>query len=379
MIIIRIIQVVSFLAFASIMVWGYQMSMMVSQQQSANQAMLDSGGSSSSAKFVRPDNEGGDADKTWGMQIPKMPWILRMLTRSDPDVKLEKGMIRQVPSDIGGALDGAKNVLIFRPDDLNITRKIEFSKTVPFAAFLNDGEVPPKPEFESIYAKARTPKLMAKYCREALGSFAKSCAFIRAEVSVMKDGLYRISADFAYVPNYDMGLFTETSGYEALTTTVDVTPSYRNRSIVANNAQSRAAAFKMAERVCEEFRAVYANCAITKLVVKISPEPKETVAEKRRRLKREKRQKKKRKVSVFERKKSGFGEKGGFGKKAGFGQKETASNNKRDKERQDPPRVKGESMSAWVTVAVYALDTKDENKLVDAMGDTVEHKLVGEN
>lgn len=349
MIIIRILQALSIVFFAGVMLWGARMTIW------------------SQNTMAGISNEVTNEETGFQFERPKMPWFLRKITQQNPDVPLEKGVVRRVPSDMLGRIDSKTNELLFRPDDLNITRTIRLQKVLPFAAFLNEGEAEPVPEQKILYVRTRAARKMAPYCREMLGTLAKGCAYLSTTATELKNDNYLINVTFAYVPAYELGAFSQKRGYEALTTSVFLN-DFRASQVI-NTKESRKALYLKALQACEEVKKLYPNCVMKRIYLEIIPIKK---AKSSRRTRKEKTAKKQK---TLLKKAKRFGEKGAFGAKGGFGKKKKKTD-KIKRPSEIDVRYSNETLSMHVVLGVYTIDTKDEEGLVKELGQAVHAKLV---
>ncbi len=344
MIIVRIIQVLAVLFTVSMIAWGVRMTVY-------SENMLSGA----------TDNDTG-----FQFEMPKMPWFLRQVTQQNPDVPLEKGVIRRIPTDIGGAVQGKRNELLFRPDDLNVTRSIKIEQVLPFSAFLNEDEEMPSEDIKILYVRTRAARVLAPYCREMLGVLAKGCAYKSTQVTEGKDGTYRVGVTFVYVPAYDLGAFKVQQGYEELSAIVNLTPQ-RTFGII-NSPEARAAVYRKALKACDEFRKLYPNCVLERMYFTIVPKQERKSTRSKRKKAPEK------KKSLLKRAKR-FGEKGAFGSKAGFGKKSKTKKPYKIEATTDF-RYTNETFRAHAVLGVYAIDTEDENTAVRELGKAVSEKLM---
>lgn len=284
-----------------------------------------------------------------------------------------RGGIRQIPGSFGFDQEGKKNELLFQPDDLNVTRTLVITHTVPFRVFLKNGEAMPQPSMKPLYVEARAGQFLSQFCEDALATIAKKCAFMSAEVTPKKNGYYRLEGRFAYTPSFDMGAFKDESGYEALSVVVGLPKRKRGERAVENTSLERRKAFQRALDACSQLRKAYRNCVVERIYIDMAYfVPKPTVAKKTT-AKKPGREKKKN--SVFDRKVGNFtsgGSSSGFGKKAGFKNKKPGAIGK-DKNKQSAAVIPfSQTMSARAVVAVYALDSRAEQRALDKLGDVIE-------
>lgn len=150
----------------------------------------------------------------------------------------------------------------FSPDDLNGRRYVLLSVNMPFEDLLNPGEDAPKEAFRDLYAEARAPAHIQRFCAELLGHLATRCDVTNTGGSV-RDGIATMSGWLMYAPAYDMGDPSAVSNGEMFTG--HGTLAGRDELTVSD--ESRAIILSRALAVCDGLREVYGNCIVGSLNV----------------------------------------------------------------------------------------------------------------
>ncbi|WP_284377239.1 hypothetical protein [Amylibacter marinus] len=143
------------------------------------------------------------------------------------------------------------------PKQINYSRRITISATLPLETFLTNEERRPDAEVEELYVKMRAPRYMMRFCADTVIAIARKCGLVKTHVRKAAKG-YRIRATFGYVPNYFIGRISRYSGDGFLRAFLPDT----NLNNTYETPEKRQAFLKRIARVCEQLRAEFGNCVI---------------------------------------------------------------------------------------------------------------------
>ncbi|MEO1639161.1 MAG: hypothetical protein AAFU41_07940 [Pseudomonadota bacterium] len=143
--------------------------------------------------------------------------------------------------------------------DLNRERRVSFSNLFTWEDILAQGEAMPPEDQQNLYATLRLPRLMQSFCTDTLVEIASKCGMYKATVHNAGDGEFQVRADFAYIPNYNIGDVTRQSNGEFITAHL---PDQREGRSNQTPEERRAFLVELQE-VCTELRKEYGNCLIS--------------------------------------------------------------------------------------------------------------------
>lgn len=152
----------------------------------------------------------------------------------------------------------------FTPETLTEQRLITVTAWVTPADMLSPAEALPQPALWPLYAEARAPHYMMRFCTEVIASFGTACEITRTTAEIARDGRTVLTATMAYLPAADLGDTGAVSNGDLLAAPVllyDVADIEKP----AFTADSRIAAMQKAQSLCDNLRDTFGNCVVTRL------------------------------------------------------------------------------------------------------------------
>jgi len=152
----------------------------------------------------------------------------------------------------------------FAIDALTGQRSIVVTEWIEPADLLAAGEPLPDPTHLALYAHARAPQRMARYCAEVIAAFGTACDVMRTEAQFPATGPTTISAHLAYIPAGNMGdpdLVKNGAFFSVPARLFDM----RDHEKPPFDSDSRIAAMQKAQDICDSLRESYGNCVVSRL------------------------------------------------------------------------------------------------------------------
>lgn len=143
-------------------------------------------------------------------------------------------------------------------------RIVEVTTIIAAADLLAQGEAMPDPSRLPLYAAARAPARMIRYCQEVVTTFATACDVARTSTDVLDDGRIRISADLAYIPAAYLGDPAQISN-GAFFTTVARFHDMPDADRPVFDAEARLAAMQQAQDLCDTLLESFGPCVVGRL------------------------------------------------------------------------------------------------------------------
>lgn len=195
-------------------------------------------------------------------QLPALIWGYQVSMESE---KMRQGQDNRM-SDLNGGpaplrwfRDRKEYKEYFNTEALTKRRVVSFNEQIPFQALLASGEEPPAEGLRELYATARVPEYLMRYCPETLTGFAKGCGYAFSKASINRDGKVVLEGRLAVVPDYDLGDPSAVRNGKVFSANLVLWP----RSEFFDNAQNRQRALSRAVELCDEMRSFYGNCVVS--------------------------------------------------------------------------------------------------------------------
>lgn len=150
----------------------------------------------------------------------------------------------------------------FNRDKLNDSRSVSFSSFLTWEDLLQDGEATPEDAYLLLYASARGPRYMNRFCAEVLTTIGTRCIVGSASAEDQDNGSIKLSAQLYYTPDYETGTPQSKTGGQLHT------PYYRfprrdsSSKSSANTLENRAAYIKQTKNLCRHLKLKFGNCVI---------------------------------------------------------------------------------------------------------------------
>jgi len=196
--------------------------------------------------------------------IPATIWGLQVTKASSEMVSGDgsaMGTLLKGPAPLSLLRDKRTERNFFSPDELTKRRYVSITHVVPFSELLAPGELQPDPAFHQLYATARAPGILMRYCPEILGKMATKCGVLIYEADFTRDGLVEISGSLSYVPAYEMGDLSKVNNGEVILARSRI---LRDQDM-ENTKETRALAITEALALCAELRGSVGPCVISNL------------------------------------------------------------------------------------------------------------------
>lgn len=152
----------------------------------------------------------------------------------------------------------------FATDALTDQRSIVITEWIESADLLTAGEPLPDPTHLALYAQARAPQRMIRYCTEVIAAFGTACDVMRTEAQFPTTGPTAISAHLTYIPAGILGdpdLVNNGEFFIAPARLYEM----RDHEKPPFNSESRIAAMQKAQDICDRLRETYGNCIVSRL------------------------------------------------------------------------------------------------------------------
>lgn len=143
-------------------------------------------------------------------------------------------------------------------------RIVQVTTIIAAEDMLAPGEVLPEPTRLPLYAAARAPARMIRYCQEVVTTFATACDVVRTSTDVLDDGRIEITADLTYIPAAYLGDPAQISN-GAFFTTVARFYDMPDADKPVFDAEARLAAMQQAQDLCDTLRESFGPCVVGRL------------------------------------------------------------------------------------------------------------------
>lgn len=153
----------------------------------------------------------------------------------------------------------------FSTDYLSPARHVSYTMQINIDALLKPGETRPEEFYYPLYAKARVPLYLDQFCQEVLETVGTKCIVGQSSVKVQNDGMLKISGRLFYLPNYDPGVPQKLDEARFNIASARLASLDPDTGYLLNNAQNRAAGYKVSLDVCAELKKQYGNCIISSI------------------------------------------------------------------------------------------------------------------
>ncbi|WP_019954488.1 hypothetical protein [Yoonia vestfoldensis] len=152
----------------------------------------------------------------------------------------------------------------FGTETLSAQRVVAITIILPVAELLAADESLPDPIRLPLYAAARAPARMIRYCDDVITRFATACDVARTSSQVLPDGRIEISADLAYIPATFPGDPVNVINGAFFTVAVPL-HDMPDRDKPVFNAAARIDAMRTAQELCDAVRNAFGNCVVSRL------------------------------------------------------------------------------------------------------------------
>ncbi|MDX8347183.1 hypothetical protein SLH49_04205 [Cognatiyoonia sp. IB215446] len=204
--------------------WGFQMSMWVNKEVSRNEAMLD-----------------GAAEVPAATPMPTSP-LAWLRNRSELNA-------------------------LFSRDEINPQRVVTVTEIIDPADLLAPGEAGPDAVFLPLYAEARAPAQLSRYCADVLSALGGRCDVLSSSATINREGKVVLTGQLGFRPDAVLGDPSQVSDGQVISGSIrlphsgDLRPAY--------DQAARVAAMQQAQAICDALRAEFGNCVLTRTELNI--------------------------------------------------------------------------------------------------------------
>ncbi|MDX8351570.1 hypothetical protein [Cognatiyoonia sp. IB215182] len=151
---------------------------------------------------------------------------------------------------------------LFTHEETNAQRVVTVSEIIEPTDLLDPGEPAPDPVFLPLYAEARAPARLIRYCADVLAALGTQCDILHSSAELNREGKLVLTGRLGFRPDAELGdpsLVTDgrlIAASIALPHTGDLHPP--------NDPAARIAAMQQAQAFCDMLRAEYGNCVLTR-------------------------------------------------------------------------------------------------------------------
>lgn len=140
----------------------------------------------------------------------------------------------------------------------NLSRRVRIAETIDFSALLRPDEPAPDEDLRDLYTLLRLPEFMQHHCPDTLGTIASSCKVAAVSTETIIGDRIGVTADIAYVPNYEIGQFApvQNGAFVAIKVPDDTA------SAIPAEPAARKAYLERVARLCDAMRARHGTCVI---------------------------------------------------------------------------------------------------------------------
>lgn len=185
------------------------------------------------------------------------------LTRDEGSVAESIGAIAEIskgPAPIAWLRERGEFRKKFSLTELTTERRVQLRVVVAPEEILGTDEAMPDPSLLPLYAMARGPAFMQRYCSEVLADLGSACAADHFETRMLKTGEIRMDVSLNYLPKYDMGDPSGIENGEFFNAIVGLT---NNEEEIPTDEAGRIAMFAKARDICAAVRERFGNCIVS--------------------------------------------------------------------------------------------------------------------
>ena len=194
--------------------------------------------------------------KVWGVNLNF--WVTQVTDKNDETV------LRDGPQSplawLGNRVD-VRNT--FTTDAITSKRYVTITELIEMDDLLADQEPMPDLGLVPLYAAARAPARIVRYCAEVLQTIGTSCDVIYTETRQQPDGRQALTGRLAYLPAYSMGDLSSVENGAMISASLSF--PYEGLLRPANGAAPRTAMMLQAQSMCDTLRQELGNCVLTRL------------------------------------------------------------------------------------------------------------------
>lgn len=223
-ILIAIVGLIVAAPFIALNVWGINMSLWVNEVTAQNEAVLN-----------------GETDVPVVREMPSNPlaWL-----RNRADVRD-----------------------MFDTDTLTDSRYVAISEIVTLEDLLAADETPPAEARIPLYAAARAPARLIRYCEDIIQSIGLSCDLHYSEARENRQGKIELRGLLRFIPASPLGDPSAIENGTLIRTEAQL--PYEGNLLPPNDAATRRAAMTQAQDICDQVRTRFGNCVLANVTIDV--------------------------------------------------------------------------------------------------------------
>ncbi len=152
---------------------------------------------------------------------------------------------------------------LFSTEDLTSDRTITITELVTIGDILASGESTPDLSRVPLYAAARAPMRMARHCDDVIAGFGLACEVLATSTRLLEDDRVEMTAELAYIPAAELGDPRDVGN--AAFFTAEVALDADARLLPPFEPDTRLAAMRKAQAICDRLREDFRNCVVSDL------------------------------------------------------------------------------------------------------------------
>lgn len=157
---------------------------------------------------------------------------------------------------------------MFATDQLTNARYVEITEIIPHEALLAAQEPVPDEKLLPLYAAARAPARLIRYCDEVVKTIGIACDLIHSDTRDNRDGKLELTGQLAFVPSFDIGNPFDMA--DGALIEGSITLPHQGTLLPPNEPGTRTAAMDQATQICAALQADYGNCVVSGLMFEVT-------------------------------------------------------------------------------------------------------------
>lgn len=152
---------------------------------------------------------------------------------------------------------------LFTTNELTGARVIQITEVIPADDLLLPGEVAPDDTLLPLYAAARAPARLIRYCTDVIATIGTACDVVQTQTHENQNGKQELTGHLAFIPAFDAGNPFDMTDGVVVEASIDL--PHDGDLQPANDADTRKAAMEQVTTLCTKLRDIVGNCAVAQV------------------------------------------------------------------------------------------------------------------
>ncbi len=197
----------------------------------------------------------------WGINMSL--WVNETVARNAAFLNGETNLpeVRDPPSSpLDFLRDRADIRDMFATDSLTTSRYVSISEIVTLQELLAADETEPREDYTLLYAAARAPARLIRYCEDIVQSIGLACDLHSSGARENRQGKIELRGQLNFVPVAPLGDLSEVQNGKLVRFAARL--PYEGDLLPPNDSATRRTAMTQAQDICDQVRARFGNCVL---------------------------------------------------------------------------------------------------------------------